>query len=249
MGKLESKTALVTGATSGIGRAIATKFVEEGAHVFATGRRQAELDSLAAELGPNVTAVRGDMANLDDLDQLYTTIKTAGTRLDIVVANAGGGTFATLEQLTPDGFDQTFNTNVRGTVFAVQKALPLLNAGAAIVVTGSTSASRATSAFGVYSASKAAIAQFVRVWAVELADRGIRVNTLVPGPTETPGLAGLADDPAESERLMAQEAARVPLGRLGQPFEIATAALFLGSDEASFITGSELFVDGGEARA
>lgn len=248
MGRLESKTALVTGATSGIGRAIAARFVEEGARVFATGRRQDALDELATELGPAVTAIRADASNLVDLDTLYEAIESAGSRLDIVVANAGGGTFATLEDLTPDGFDETFGSNVRGTVFTVKKALPLLNVGGSIIVTGSTSASHAMSAFGVYSASKAAIAQFVRVWAMELADRRIRVNTLVPGPTETPGLAGLAATPAESQRLLAEEAARVPLRRLGQPSEIAAGALFLASDEASFVTGSELFLDGGESR-
>jgi NAD(P)-dependent dehydrogenase (short-subunit alcohol dehydrogenase family) len=249
MGRLESKTALVTGASSGIGRAIAARFVEEGARVFATGRRQDALDELAAALGPAVTAIRADASNLADLDTLYEAIESAGSRLDIVVANAGGGTFATLEDLTPDGFDETFGSNVRGTVFTVKKALPLLNDGGSIIVTGSTSASHAVSAFGVYSASKAAIAQFVRVWAMELADRRIRVNTLVPGPTQTPGLAGLAATPAESQRLLAEEAARVPLRRLGQPSEIAAGALFLASDEASFVTGSELFLDGGESRA
>ncbi|MGY4647371.1 SDR family NAD(P)-dependent oxidoreductase [Mycobacterium sp. URHB0021] len=249
MGRLESKTALVTGASSGIGRAIAARFVEEGARVFATGRRQDALDELAAELGSAVTAIRADASNLAELDTLYEAIESAGSRLDIVVANAGGGTFATLENLTPDSFDETFGSNVRGTVFTVKKALPLLNDGGSIIVTGSTSASHAISAFGVYSASKAAIAQFVRVWAMELADRRIRVNTLVPGPTETPGLAGLAATPAESQRLLAGEAARVPLRRLGQPSEIAAGALFLASDDASFVTGSELFLDGGESRA
>jgi NAD(P)-dependent dehydrogenase (short-subunit alcohol dehydrogenase family) len=249
MGRLESKTALVTGASSGIGRAIAARFVEEGARVFATGRRQDALDELAAELGSAVTAIRADASNLAELDNLYEAIESAGSRLDIVVANAGGGTFATLEDLTPDSFDETFGSNVRGTVFTVKKALRLLNDGGSIIVTGSTSASHAISAFGVYSASKAAIAQFVRVWAMELADRRIRVNTLVPGPTETPGLAGLAATPAESQRLLAGEAARVPLRRLGQPSEIAAGALFLASDDASFVTGSELFLDGGQSRA
>jgi NAD(P)-dependent dehydrogenase (short-subunit alcohol dehydrogenase family) len=166
-----------------------------------------------------------------------------------VVANAGGGTFATLEDLRPQEFDETFGTNVRGTVFTVQKSLAHLNPGASVIVTGSTSASRATGAFGVYSASKAALQQFARVWAAELAGRGIRVNTVVPGPTETPGLAGLAADAAEAERLLAHEASRVPLGRLGQPDEVASAVLFLASEQASFVTGGELFVDGGEARA
>jgi len=244
----KSRTALVTGGTSGIGRAIATELVDAGFHVFVTGRRQPELDTLVDEVGDAITAVRGDVASLDDLDGVYDAVARRGAGLDLVVANAGGGTFANLEDLEPEAYDQTFATNVRGTVFTVQKALPLLNAQASIVVIGSTSASRATAAFGVYSASKAAVRQFSRVWAIELAPRGVRVNTVTPGPTETPGLAGLASDPSESRALLDQEAGRVPLQRLGRPTEIADAVLFLASPQASFITGTELFVDGGESQ-
>jgi NAD(P)-dependent dehydrogenase (short-subunit alcohol dehydrogenase family) len=248
MAQLDSKTALVTGGTSGIGRAIAIRLAGEGAHVFVTGRQQPQLQALVDELGDKVTGIRGDISNLDDLDRVYAAIAERGDGLDIVVANAGGGTFATLEELKPEDFDHTFGINVRGTVFTVQKALPLLNPGAAVVITGSTSASRASAAFGVYSASKAAIRQFSRVWAVELAERGVRVNTVTPGPTETPGLAGLAADPVEARALLDAEARRVPLGRLGQPAEIADAVLFLVSPQATFVTGAELFVDGGESQ-
>ncbi|MGO4615881.1 SDR family NAD(P)-dependent oxidoreductase [Nocardia sp. 2YAB30] len=248
MAQLTAKTALVTGGTSGIGRAVATRLAAEGVHVFVTGRRRAQLDALAAELGDAVTGIRGDISDLDDLDRIYTAVAERGQGLDIVVANAGGGTFATLEQLNPQEFDHTFAINVRGTVFTVQKALPLLNPDASVVITGSTSASRATAAFGVYSASKAAIRQFSRVWAIELAQRGIRVNAITPGPTETPGLTGLATDPDQARILLDNEARRVPLGRLGHPSEIADAVAFLASPQARFITGTELFVDGGESQ-
>jgi NAD(P)-dependent dehydrogenase (short-subunit alcohol dehydrogenase family) len=247
-GQSESRTALVTGGTSGIGLAITTTLVNAGFHVFVTGRRRPELDKVVDELGGRVTAVRGDVSNLDDLDEVYAVVTTRGSGLDLVVANAGGGTFAPLKELEPADFDHTFGINVRGTVFTVQKALPLLNAQASIVVIGSTSATRATAAFGVYSASKAAIRQFSRVWAIELAEQGIRVNTVTPGPTETPGLAGLASDPAQSRALLDHEASRVPLKRLGRPSEIADAVLFLASPQATYITGTELFVDGGESQ-
>ncbi len=248
MAQMDSKTALVTGGTSGIGRAIATRLAGEGVHVFVTGRQRPQLEALVDELGDKVTGIRGDVSNLEDLDRVYAAIGERGDGLDIVVANAGGGTFATLEELRPDDFDHTFGINVRGTVFTVQKALPLLNPDASVVITGSTSASRATAAFGVYSASKAAIRQFSRVWAIELAERGVRVNTITPGPTETPGLAGLATTPDQARALLEEEARRVPLGRLGQPTEIADAVLFLASPQAKFITGTELFVDGGESQ-
>jgi NAD(P)-dependent dehydrogenase (short-subunit alcohol dehydrogenase family) len=247
MGQLSGKTALVTGGSTGIGFATAARFVAEGAEVVITGRRQAELDKAAAELGERVTAVRGDVSDLADLDRLYATIAARGTGLDVLFANAGGGAFARLEDLTPEQFDSTFSINVRGTVFTVQKALPLLNPGASVIVTGSTSASRGTPAFGVYSASKAAVYQFARVWAAELAGRGIRVNTIVPGPTETPGLMGLAA-PGEGRALIDAEAGRLTLGRAGRPEEIANGALFLASDESSFMTGSQLFLDGGDVQ-
>jgi NAD(P)-dependent dehydrogenase (short-subunit alcohol dehydrogenase family) len=247
MGQLSGKTALVTGGSTGIGFATAARFVAEGAEVVITGRRQAELDKAADELGEHVTTIRGDVSDLTDLDRLYASISDRGTGLDVLFANAGGGEFTRLEDLTPEQFDSTFSINVRGTVFTVQKALPLLNAGSSVIVTGSTSASRGTPAFGVYSASKAAVYQFARVWAAELAYRGIRVNTIVPGPTETPGLIGLAA-PGESQALLDAEASRLSLGRTGRPEEIANGALFLASDESSFMTGSQLFLDGGDVQ-
>jgi NAD(P)-dependent dehydrogenase (short-subunit alcohol dehydrogenase family) len=247
MGQLTGRTALVTGGSTGIGLATAARFVAEGAEVVITGRRQGELDKAVDALGEHVTAVRGDVSDLDDLDRLYAVVRERGAGLDVLFANAGGGAFASLEELTPDQFDETFSINVRGTVFTVQKALPLLNRGASIIVTGSTSASRGVPAFGVYSASKAAVYQFARVWAAELAGRGIRVNTIVPGPTETPGLLGLAP-PGQEQSLLDAEAARLSLGRPGRPQEIANGALFLASDQSSFMTGSQLFIDGGDVQ-
>jgi NAD(P)-dependent dehydrogenase (short-subunit alcohol dehydrogenase family) len=248
MGQLDTKTALVTGGSTGIGLAVAKRFVEEGARVYVTGRRQSELDSAIAVLGENATAIRSDISELDDLDSVFSVIEKGGSGLDVVFANAGGGDgFATIAELTPESFDKTFGINVRGTVFTVQKALPLLNEGASIVITGSSSASRGSAGFGVYSASKAAVRQFTRVWAAEL-PRGIRVNTVTPGPTDTPGLRGIASDPSEVPGLLDLMAKRVPLGRVAQPAEIANAVLFLASDQSSFMTGSELFVDGGEVQ-
>ena len=247
MGQLAGKTALITGGSTGIGFATAARFVAEGAEVIITGRRQAELDKAVDELGEQVTGIRGDVSDLADLDRLYAAIGARGTGLDALFVNAGGGAFARLEELTPEQFDSTFSINVRGTVFTVQKALPLLNPGASIIVTGSTSASRGTPAFGVYSASKAAVYQFARTWATELAGRGIRVNSIVPGPTETPGLIGLAA-PGEGQALIEAAAAGLPLGRAGRPEEIANGVLFLASDQSSFMTGSQLFIDGGEVQ-
>jgi NAD(P)-dependent dehydrogenase (short-subunit alcohol dehydrogenase family) len=249
MGQLDNKVALVTGATSGIGLAAARRLAVEGAHVFITGRRKPELDAAVADIvataGDRVTGVAGDVADLDDLDALYETIARFDRGLDIVFANAGGGEFAPLDAITPDHFDRTFDINVRGTLFTVQKALPLLNDGAAIVLAGSTSATDGTPAFSVYAATKAAIRSFGRTWAAELAPRGIRVNTVIPGPTNTPGLAGLAPEADQAEGLLQAIASEVPLGRLGEPEEIANAVLFLASGESSFMTGGEIFVDGG----
>lgn len=246
MGQLEDKTALITGGASGIGLAAAHRFVAEGAHVFITGRRQAELDKAVAVLGTGVTAIRGDVSDLDDLDRVFAAVAERGRGLDVLYANAGGGAFATLADLTPEDFDATFTINVRGTVFTVQKALALLNEGASVIVTGSTSASKGTPAFGVYAATKAALSSFTRTWAGELSGRGIRVNAIVPGPTDTPGLRGLAPGPEHATALLGQLAAGVPLGRVAATDEIANAVLFLASDQSSFVTGSELFADGGE---
>ncbi|MCD0484119.1 SDR family oxidoreductase [Streptacidiphilus sp. ASG 303] len=245
MGQLDGKTAIVTGGTSGIGLAAAQRFAAEGAHVFITGRRQEALDAAVAQIGPRATGVRSDVADLADLDRLYEAVEGQGRRIDVLYANAGGGEFSTLEQVTEKHFDETFGTNVRGMLFTVQKALPLLNDGASVILAGSTAATSGAEAFGVYAASKAAIRSFSRTWANELKGRGIRVNTLVPGPINTPGNAGLAPNAEEAAKLHAFFASQVPLGRMGRPEEAAAAALFLASDQSSFVTGTELFVDGG----
>ncbi|MBT2502845.1 SDR family NAD(P)-dependent oxidoreductase [Curtobacterium sp. ISL-83] len=244
---LAGKTALVTGASTGIGLAVATRFVQEGAHVFITGRRQGPLDDAAATLGDQVTAVRADAASPDDLDELFGQITARGQGLDAVHVNAGGGTYKPLSEVTPDDIDQAFAANVRGAILTVQKAVPLMRAGGSVVLTGSTQADGGQAAFGLYSASKAALRTLTRTWAVELAPKGIRVNDVTPGPTETPGLAGLA--PENSAELLRALAASVPLGRLITPEEVASAVLFLVSDMSSATTGSELFVDGGDAHS
>ena len=246
MGQLDGKTALVTGGSSGIGLAAARRFAAEGAKVYLTGRRQEQLDEAVASIGATAIGIRSDVSDYDQLDEVFGVIAAAGGGLDVLLANAGGGEFAALEEITPQHYRETFDRNVGGTLFTVQKALPLLNAGASIVLTGSTSASNGTPAFSAYAASKAAIRSFGRTWAAELAGRGIRVNTLIPGATETPGLAGLAPDAAAAESMFKGMAATIPLGRLAHPDEIANAALFLASDQSSFMTGGEIFVDGGE---
>jgi NAD(P)-dependent dehydrogenase (short-subunit alcohol dehydrogenase family) len=245
MGQLDGRTALVTGATSGIGLAAAQRFAAEGAQVYVTGRRKDALDEAVERIGHGAVGVQGDVADLADLDRLFDTIAAAGRGLDVVLANAGGGEFAALGEISPEHYADTFDRNVRGTLFTVQKALPLLNEGASVVLTGSTATLHGTPAFGAYAASKAAIHSFTRTWAIELAGRGIRVNTLVPGPTATPGLLGLAPDAAAADAMVGGMAAGIPLGRLAGAEEIAAGALFLASDQSSFMTGTELVLDGG----
>ncbi|MET0423005.1 MAG: SDR family oxidoreductase [Actinoplanes sp.] len=242
MGQLDGKTALVTGGTSGIGLAVARRFAAEGAYVFVTGRDQQRLDAVK---DPNITGIRSDVSDPADLDRVMAAIEAHGAGLDVLFANAGGGEFAALGEISWAHYEDTFHRNVGGTLFTVQKALPLLKAGSSIVLAGSTSASNGTPAFSVYAATKAAIRSFGRTWAAELTGRGIRVNTVVPGPTETPGLTGLAGDPAQAEGLLKTMAEGVPMNRVAHPDEIANAVLFLASDQASFMTGAELFVDGG----
>jgi NAD(P)-dependent dehydrogenase (short-subunit alcohol dehydrogenase family) len=245
MGQLDGKTAVVTGGNSGIGLATATRFAREGAHVFITGRRQEALDAALVEIGGEATAVQGDVANLADIDRLYAAVAEQGRSIDVLFANAGGGEFAALEQVTEEHFDATFNINVRGMLFTVQKAIPLLNDGASVILTGSTAATSGGAAFGVYAASKAAVRSFSRTWANELSGRAIRVNTLVPGSIVTPGITGLAADADQAAKMRDVFASQIPLGRMGHPDEAAAAALFLASSESSFVTGTELFVDGG----
>jgi NAD(P)-dependent dehydrogenase (short-subunit alcohol dehydrogenase family) len=242
MGKLQGKVAVITGGTTGIGFAAAKLFVKEGAFVFITGRRQKELDQAVKAIGSNVAGVQGDVANLADLDRLYKTVEAKGRRIDIVFANAGFAEFASLGSITEEHFDRLFNVNVKGALFTVQKALPLLNDGGSIVLTGSVGSVKGTPAFWVYGATKAAIRNFVRAWTVELKDRRIRSNVLSPGPTDTPIVAR---QPADA---IARIVSTIPMGRMGEPDEIAKAALFLASEDSSFVTGIELFVDGGRAQ-
>ena len=243
--QLAGKTALVTGGTTGIGLAAAQRFAAEGAHVFVTGRRQDQLDEAVALIGHGATGIRSDITDDADLERVFSAVADRGRGLDVLFANAGGGEFGPLGELTAEHVTDTFGRNVVGTVFTVQKALPLLNEGASVVLTGSTSAINGTPAFSVYAASKAAIRSFGRTWAAELAGRGIRVNTLVPGTTETPGLVALMPTAEAAKQMMDSMAAGIPLQRVAQPAEIANAALFLASDESSFMTGGELVVDGG----
>ncbi|MFJ8010788.1 SDR family oxidoreductase [Streptomyces fagopyri] len=245
MGQLDGKTAIVTGGTSGIGLATAQRFAAEGAHVFVTGRRKEVLEAAVAQIGPRATGVRSDVSDLADLDRLYAAVAQQGRRIDVLFANAGGGSFSTLEQVTEQHFDETFGSNVKGTLFTVQKALPLLNDGASIILTGSTAASVGNEAFGVYGASKAALRSFSRTWANELKGRAIRVNTISPGPIDTPGIDGLVPDAEAAVQLKGFLGGQVPLGRMGRPDEVASTVLFLASDQSTFITGVELFVDGG----
>lgn len=247
--KLQGKIALVTGGTSGIGLAAAKRFAAEGAKVIVTGRREAELAAAIDAIGHGATGYRTDSANLADLDELYRRIEVDAGRLDVLFANAGGGDMLPLGAITEEQYDDTFNRNVKGVLFTVQKALPLLAKGASVILTGSTAATTGTPAFSVYAASKAAVRAFARNWILDLKDRGIRINTVAPGPTRTPGLVELAGNDAQAQQgLLDYLTTLIPLGRVADPDEIARAVTFLASDDASFVNGIELFVDGGQAQ-
>ena len=248
MGRLEGKIAVVTGANSGIGLASAKRFVAEGAHVYITGRRQEELDKAAAAIGPGVTAVQGDVSDLGDLDRLFAKIRSEHGRLDILLANAGLGTLEPLGQITEAAFDLVFGVNVKGTVFTVQKGLPLMRDGGSIILLGSTTGVMGTPAFSVYSASKAAIRNLARSWAQDLKGTGIRVNVLSPGATATPGLLGALARSGAADAMIAGLITQTPLGRMAEPEDIAAVALFLASDDSASMTGSEVFADGGMAQ-
>lgn len=243
MSRLQGKTAVITGGGSGIGLGAARRFVEEGAFVYLFGRRQAPLDAAVAQLGPNARAVSGSVADPADLDRLYATVKAERGGLDILFANAGTGAFAALGEITPEHYDQIFDINVKGTIFTVQKALPLMSDGASIILTGSSTGVMGTPAFSIYSASKAAIRNLARSWALDLKDAGVRVNVLSPGPTTTE----LAHEVLGDEGIAAMGASTV-LGRMGDPSETGAAAAFLASSDSSFMTGGEVFVDGGLAQ-
>jgi NAD(P)-dependent dehydrogenase (short-subunit alcohol dehydrogenase family) len=249
MGKLEGKIAVVTGGSSGIGLATAKRFVEEGAHVIITGRRENELKEAAASIARNVTTVVGDVSRLEDLDRLYAQVKETHGQIDILFANAGAGTVAPLAAATEAHFDQTFDVNVKGLFFTVQKALPLIKDGGSIVLTSSVSNIMGLPGFSAYAASKAAVRSFARSWTLELKNRNIRVNAMSPGPIDTPALATTTGLTAEqAEEAAAQFASQIPMGRRGEADEIAAAVLFLASDESSFVTGVDLAVDGGLAQ-
>ena len=242
MDKLQGKVAIVTGGTEGIGLATAQLFVKEGAYVFITGRRRKELDEAVAAIGSNVVGVQGDVAKLADLDRLYETVGKAKGRIDIIFANAGVGEFVPFGKASEEHFDRLFNINVKGAFFTVQKGLPLLNDGSSIILTGSVASIKGTGSFGVYAASKAAIRSFVRTWTADLKDRHIRSNVISPGPIRTPLTI------RQSADVIARIVSTVPMGRMGEPEEVAKAALYLASDDSSFVTGIELFVDGGRAQ-
>jgi len=247
--KLDGKIAVITGGSVGIGLATAKRFAAEGARVFITGRRQPELDRAISEIGQGATAVRADSGNLADLDRLYEQVKVGAGRVDIVFANAGGGSIQPLGEITEADVDAVFDGNVKGTIFTVQKALPLMTQGGSVILMSSIAGSLGLPGLSVYSASKAAIRNLARGWTADLKDRGIRVNVLSPGPVRTPGMVGLVGpDPKQQQAFVDMFAAQTPIGRVGDPDEIAKAAVFLASDDSSFVLGTELFVDGGQAQ-
>ena len=246
--KLEGKIAVITGGNSGIGLATAKRFVSDGAYVFITGRRQNELDAAVSEIGKNVTGIQGDVSNLADLDRLYTKVKDQKGHIDILFANAGIGEFVPLGEISEEHFDKIFGINVKGVLFTVQKALPLFQDGGSIILNASVNASKGIEASSVYSATKAAVRSFARTWTVDLKARKIRVNAISPGPIDTPIFNGLNQSKEEIEQLKKSLITSVPMGRMGSPDEIAKVVSFLASDESSFVTGIELFVDGGVAQ-
>jgi len=247
--KLEGKVAVVTGGTSGIGFATARLFAAEGAHVFVTGRRKPELDAAIAAIGASATGIQADSSKPEELDRLFENVTAQKGRIDVLFANAGGGGMRPLGAITEEHYDDTFDRNVKGVLFTVQKALPLLAKGASVIVTSSMTSIKGNANFSVYSASKAAVRNFVRSWILDVKDCGIRINAISPGTTHTPGLVNLAGpDEAQQQSLLSHLAGTIPLGRVAQPEEIAKAVLFLASDDSSFVHGAELFVDGGQAQ-
>src|SRR2546423_1646783 len=248
MGKLEGKIALITGGNSGIGLATAKDLVNEGAYVFITGRRDLELAAAVKEIGRNVSGLQGDVSNLGDLDRLFANIKREKAKLDVVFANAGGAKFAPLGKITEEHFDSIFDINVKGLLFTVQKALPLMPDGASIILNASIAGSIGTPEWSVYNATKAAVRSFARTWTTDLKDRRIRVNAVSPGSIDTPGLSDLLASSPVGEQRLKMLSTSVPLGRLGTPDDIAKAVVFLASDDSSYVTGAELFVDGGFAQ-
>jgi len=242
-GKVEDKVALVTGGSAGIGLGIGKHFAEEGARVFIVGRRQSQLDEAAAAIGGDAEAIQGDISNLADLDRIYATVEARAGRIDVLAVNAGVYEFATLGEITEEQFDRTFNTDVRGVLFTVQKALPLLSKGSSVILTGSMVSIKGFASCSVYNAAKAAVRSFARTWIVDLKGRDIRVNVLSPGYTDTPGLSHFVTDQEKAAMV-----ASVPLARIGTPDDLGKAAVFLASDDSAYVTGIELFVDGGAAQ-
>jgi NAD(P)-dependent dehydrogenase (short-subunit alcohol dehydrogenase family) len=249
MNKHEGKVAVITGGSSGIGLATAQRFVEEGAYVFITGRRKKQLNEAVEQIGKNVTAVQGDTSNLSDLDRFYTTVKQQKGRIDILFANAGIGEFALLETISEAHFDRTFAVNVKGVLFTVQKALPLFKDGGSIILNGSIASSKGMEGSTVYNATKAAVRSYARTWTLELKSRKIRVNVISPGPIDTAGLDNFISGMGSNEELIKKTIiSSIPKGRMGIPEEVAKVVSFLASDDSSFVTGIELFVDGGMAQ-